>query len=164
MPTKEVTLAVAAFADSPQARALDVPAADARDIVERLLRVCYGELGKQPRLLDGDDVRVGLGELLPGHFKAKDPLISKAPAVLEAYFAHLVEAEVVTQSFEIQQALPAALASMEAAVMSGAAPQRAPQADKPFVHGAQKLGRNDPCSCGSGKKFKKCHGRSGDAR
>jgi preprotein translocase subunit SecA len=22
----------------------------------------------------------------------------------------------------------------------------------------QKLGRNDPCWCGSGKKFKKCHG------
>ena len=22
----------------------------------------------------------------------------------------------------------------------------------------QKLGRNDPCTCGSGKKFKKCHG------
>jgi len=22
----------------------------------------------------------------------------------------------------------------------------------------EKLGRNDPCSCGSGKKFKKCHG------
>ena len=21
-----------------------------------------------------------------------------------------------------------------------------------------KIGRNDPCSCGSGKKFKKCHG------
>ena len=21
------------------------------------------------------------------------------------------------------------------------------------------LGRNDPCHCGSGKKFKKCHGR-----
>jgi len=25
--------------------------------------------------------------------------------------------------------------------------------------GPQKLGRNDPCWCGSGKKFKKCHGR-----
>jgi hypothetical protein len=24
---------------------------------------------------------------------------------------------------------------------------------------AKKLGRNDPCFCGSGKKFKKCHGR-----
>jgi len=24
-----------------------------------------------------------------------------------------------------------------------------------------KLGRNDPCHCGSGKKFKKCHGAAG---
>ncbi len=23
-----------------------------------------------------------------------------------------------------------------------------------------KVGRNDPCPCGSGKKFKVCHGRS----
>ena len=30
----------------------------------------------------------------------------------------------------------------------------------PFEHGAPKLGRNDPCSCGSGKKYKKCHGRN----
>jgi preprotein translocase subunit SecA len=22
-----------------------------------------------------------------------------------------------------------------------------------------KVGRNDPCPCGSGKKFKKCHGQ-----
>ena len=26
------------------------------------------------------------------------------------------------------------------------------------VREAAKVGRNDPCSCGSGKKFKKCHG------
>ena len=24
----------------------------------------------------------------------------------------------------------------------------------------KKVGRNDPCPCGSGKKYKKCHGRS----
>ena len=24
----------------------------------------------------------------------------------------------------------------------------------------QKVGRNDPCWCGSGKKFKKCHGKN----
>ncbi|MCO4774230.1 MAG: SEC-C domain-containing protein [Deltaproteobacteria bacterium] len=23
-----------------------------------------------------------------------------------------------------------------------------------------KIGRNDPCHCGSGKKFKKCHGKA----
>jgi preprotein translocase subunit SecA len=30
---------------------------------------------------------------------------------------------------------------------------------KPFVRGGQKVGRNDPCPCGSGKKYKQCHGK-----
>jgi preprotein translocase subunit SecA len=29
---------------------------------------------------------------------------------------------------------------------------------KPVVNAAEKVGRNDPCPCGSGKKYKKCHG------
>jgi SEC-C motif domain protein len=29
---------------------------------------------------------------------------------------------------------------------------------RPFVRPEPKLGRNDPCSCGSGRKFKKCCG------
>ena len=29
---------------------------------------------------------------------------------------------------------------------------------KPFKRQGQKIGRNDPCPCGSGKKYKKCHG------
>ena len=32
---------------------------------------------------------------------------------------------------------------------------------KPFVRGGQKVGRNDPCPCGSGKKYKQCHGKLG---
>lgn len=28
----------------------------------------------------------------------------------------------------------------------------------PYRRETPKLGRNDPCFCGSGKKFKKCHG------
>jgi len=27
----------------------------------------------------------------------------------------------------------------------------------------KKVGRNDPCPCGSGKKYKQCHGRPGAA-
>ncbi|MET0659887.1 MAG: SEC-C metal-binding domain-containing protein [Steroidobacteraceae bacterium] len=30
--------------------------------------------------------------------------------------------------------------------------------EQPYRREAPKLGRNDPCFCGSGKKFKKCHG------
>src|SRR5262249_681441 len=29
---------------------------------------------------------------------------------------------------------------------------------KPFRREEPKVGRNDPCPCGSGKKYKKCHG------
>jgi preprotein translocase subunit SecA len=36
--------------------------------------------------------------------------------------------------------------------------QQAPKA-QPFVRHMDKTGRNDPCPCGSGKKYKHCHGR-----
>jgi preprotein translocase subunit SecA len=39
-----------------------------------------------------------------------------------------------------------------------AAPTAAEQ--KPIKRDAPKVGRNDPCPCGSGKKYKKCHGAS----
>jgi preprotein translocase subunit SecA len=32
--------------------------------------------------------------------------------------------------------------------------------EKNPVHVSQQIGRNDPCPCGSGKKFKQCHGQS----
>jgi preprotein translocase subunit SecA len=32
-------------------------------------------------------------------------------------------------------------------------------APAPFVRNGRKIGRNEPCPCGSGKKFKQCHGK-----
>jgi len=34
----------------------------------------------------------------------------------------------------------------------------APPQQAPFVRGERKIGRNEPCPCGSGKKYKQCHG------
>jgi preprotein translocase subunit SecA len=31
---------------------------------------------------------------------------------------------------------------------------------KPIRRQEKKIGRNDPCPCGSGKKYKKCHGKA----
>ncbi|NOZ07519.1 MAG: preprotein translocase subunit SecA [FCB group bacterium] len=46
-----------------------------------------------------------------------------------------------------------------------ASPVNQPQAQRPGkvqpVHVDKKVGRNDPCPCGSGKKYKKCHGLNG---
>jgi preprotein translocase subunit SecA len=30
---------------------------------------------------------------------------------------------------------------------------------QPFVREGRKVGRNEPCPCGSGKKYKQCHGK-----
>ena len=38
-------------------------------------------------------------------------------------------------------------------------PPAAAEPVAPYVREAPKVGRNDPCPCGSGKKFKQCHGR-----
>jgi len=45
-----------------------------------------------------------------------------------------------------------------------AAPEAAPPAESARhtpVRATEKVGRNDPCPCGSGKKYKKCHGAAG---
>ena len=34
-----------------------------------------------------------------------------------------------------------------------------PEPRTPFVREGRKVGRNEPCPCGSGKKYKHCHGQ-----
>jgi preprotein translocase subunit SecA len=50
----------------------------------------------------------------------------------------------------------AARANQQAARGASHAPQRPTQ---PIIAGP-KVGRNDPCPCGSGKKYKQCHGKN----
>ena len=38
-------------------------------------------------------------------------------------------------------------------------PPATPPPATPFVRDGRKVGRNEPCPCGSGKKFKQCHGK-----
>jgi preprotein translocase subunit SecA len=39
------------------------------------------------------------------------------------------------------------------------APTAVSEAPRPSVNAVPKVGRNDPCPCGSGKKYKQCHGK-----
>jgi preprotein translocase subunit SecA len=50
---------------------------------------------------------------------------------------------------------PQEAAQRKAAMQAG----REPQKVETFVRDGDKVGRNDPCPCGSGKKYKHCHGR-----
>ncbi len=44
---------------------------------------------------------------------------------------------------------------MQAAAQAGQAEKQKPMP----IHAEKKVGRNDPCPCGSGKKYKQCHGK-----
>lgn len=56
------------------------------------------------------------------------------------------------------QASKEALPGENATRAAASAPQGEKQRPAPVVNGPR-VGRNDPCPCGSGKKFKNCHGR-----
>ena len=160
MGNKQIDLDLAAFLDSDEARALSVSNDDARRIAQHFLELCYDDLGKKPRLLDGHDMHTLVGHLLPGRLARKDPLAAHVPAVLSAYIDHLETVATVSEAFEMRRGLDSTVDEFQATVRTGHnAHQHAPKQD-PFVHGAAKLGRNDPCSCGSGKKYKKCHGKN----
>ncbi|MCG8434763.1 MAG: preprotein translocase subunit SecA [Gammaproteobacteria bacterium] len=47
----------------------------------------------------------------------------------------------------------------EAGAVSGPAGESQAPAAKPFTREGRKVGRNEPCPCGSGKKYKHCHGK-----
>ncbi|MBL1141632.1 MAG: preprotein translocase subunit SecA [Proteobacteria bacterium] len=50
-------------------------------------------------------------------------------------------------------------ASAPSSLNPGVPEQASPPAEKPYTRSKPKVGRNEPCPCGSGKKFKQCHGR-----
>ena len=75
-------------------------------------------------------------------------------------FANLLEtvgADVtrVLMNVQIRQPEPEEVAAAQQEVQAPAQQEALSQEEDPFAH----VGRNDPCPCGSGKKFKDCHGK-----
>jgi preprotein translocase subunit SecA len=62
------------------------------------------------------------------------------------------------QHADYEEALAGAGAGDEG---GGTAVAAAPPKAQPFARAGEKIGRNEPCPCGSGKKYKQCHGRLG---
>jgi uncharacterized protein YecA (UPF0149 family) len=78
--------------------------------------------------------------------------------LLGRYYDHLEETETVADVFEVRRALDGSAEDFLRAVRRGEVGHETAPPVAPIVHRAPRLGRNDPCWCGSGKKFKKCHG------
>ena len=113
-------------------------------------------------LFELDHLKKGVGLRAYGQL---DPLIEyqkESYSLFESMLAR-VRDQMVEYVFRIQ--LPPRPAARPVAVEGAPAKaQAAPQAAAPkpaskFAN--SKVGRNDPCPCGSGKKYKKCHGVNG---
>ncbi|HUT55056.1 MAG TPA: preprotein translocase subunit SecA [bacterium] len=130
----------------------------------------------QDHLLDMDHLKEGIG--LAGYGQ-RDPLIEykRGAYTLFEEFEFRVHADAVQRVFRIQPIDPKQ-AELErrrrmirgirlgrggrppAAADGGREPLQPSEDQKPVTYRREgaKVGRNDPCPCGSGKKYKKCHG------
>jgi preprotein translocase subunit SecA len=75
-----------------------------------------------------------------------------------------IKEETVEKLFRVQMARPAEVDRFEAQketpiVLSRGGEEGVEKQAQPVKREARKVGRNEPCPCGSGKKYKKCHGR-----
>jgi hypothetical protein len=157
-----IALDLAAFLDSRHAGRTPGLARDAeRAALETFLRAAYLELGKAPRLLDEQELSELLRRILPGRYGRHDAVIPHLVALLGRYYDHLEETETVADVFEVRRALNGSAEDFLRAVRRGEVGHETAPPVAPIVNKAPKLGRNDPCWCGSGKKFKKCHGAAG---
>ena len=112
-------------------------------------------------LLGMDHLRDGIG--LRGYGQ-KDPLIEYKREGYDLFAAMMerIKSDTLERLFLVQAAkgeappppLPSAPPPMRLTLNRGDEPTAPQTVQRP----ADKVGRNDPCPCGSGKKYKKCHG------
>jgi len=124
-------------------------------------------------LREMDDLKEGIGLRAYGQ---KDPLIEYKGEAFKIFVELLnqIRNESVSFAFkffpqapeEVQRRRAAPIRMMESKQstenigLSNRPPQTNPEGKVQTVHVEAKIGRNDPCPCGSGKKYKQCHGRS----
>ncbi len=127
-------------------------------------------------LYEMDQLKSGIGLRAYGQ---RDPLIEYKKEAFSMFEALLgrIDRNAISLVFKLQpvdrsqvqqrrQQQQARLTSVHESIsgMQSVAPQAEqpeetmPTKHKPIVRDMPKVGRNDPCPCGSGKKYKKCHG------
>jgi len=133
---------------------------DPDELMERCLAVAKVAIGKVRRHIEanGPDLQKGLNDVL------LCTLFDRSGRPVENYFERMGEFSELLHGIgpgaprdqeQVTQAL------LRAACMSTPAKRQRPVVDRQrslALSAFPNVGRNDPCPCGSGLKFKKCHG------
>lgn len=123
-------------------------------------------------LREMDDLKEGIGLRAYGQ---KDPLVEYKSEAFKIFVEMLDQIKYESVSFafkfwpqapeEVQRRRTTPLRmterkqSTENIGLTSRAPQTSADGKVQTVHVEEKIGRNDPCPCGSGKKYKHCHGK-----
>ena len=157
MSHSRADLLAAAFLDSGgSSTTSELRLEDLRRAALLLIESALDDLGAEPRLLDGEQVRSLLLECVARKLGASDPLAPAIPRVARAFFSWLSETELVPNAFEIEMTLADIDEPFLEAARAVRPEERIAGATKTLENRGRKLGRNEPCPCGSGRKFKQC--------
>jgi preprotein translocase subunit SecA len=78
--------------------------------------------------------------------------------LMRALQAQHAEAQSLLGLPDPESAVPLGLTPPPPPAAGAGPPRAAAEPVAPFVRSDRKVGRNEPCPCGSGRKFKHCHG------
>jgi len=123
--------------------------------IERALMLNVIDRLWREHLTQMDDMRQGVGLQA---YAQRDPLVTYKKQGFEMFEALLrnIEYDIAHQIFSVNvERRP--IQRLAQPVMTNAPTEKAGQAAD--GRKMKKVGRNDPCPCGSGKKYKHCHGR-----
>ena len=150
-------LLAASFRESEASAALrDSLAAGFPPALESVVAALWRDVASAPRDLDREKVASLLSTILPGRLAGDEPWLSSVPDVVDAFLSFVVEEESLTTAWELTSAIDETREQFSAALSDSKRPRLGAVKFTPDRRPAQKIGRNDPCFCGSGKKYKQC--------
>ncbi len=164
-PTDEITIeklsqsifdTAISFYDQKEAR---IGAQDFRNIERIIMLQTMDNLWKD-HLLSMDHLKEGIGLR---SYAQQDPLMIYKKEAFDMFqdMVDRIREETITILFRIQIAEPSAVEELSTPKEQEMSFSHSDSDVKklPVVRNKDKIGRNDPCPCGSGKKYKKCCGK-----
>lgn len=127
-------------------------------VLRRFLETVYIEHDMAPKEMSSSDFKEIVLKTLPRRFLPDETFLPLVPPMVRAYMNYLKAATHIAEFAEMEKTLEGLDSGFIKMVESVSPENRI--ADEPpvpqIVRGDSKVGRNDPCPCGSGKKYKKC--------
>jgi len=150
----------AGFADSEPGQGWSLKlGSDFQHYVDALILNFGQDLAVDPKEVNQENVRVLLEELLPARLGNRPKAANSIPDLVLDFLLFLCRDEGIALEWEFRTAVDAAHDKFLALLEDDGRGRLAAPKVAPHKRAADKIGRNDPCPCGSGKKYKKCCAR-----